>query len=71
MGNVKIIFGGTKGSKTTDHSLEVFANDKNELFFSIDMNMQHDFGEAFICLDKTTAIKLSREIRKQIALLED
>ena len=71
MGNVRLIFGGTKKSDTTEHSLQVFANDKNELFISIDMNMQHDFGEAFICLDKSTAIKLSKEIRKQIALLED
>ena len=68
MGNVKLIFGGTEISNTEDHSLQVYANYRNELFFSIEMD---GFPESFICLDKSTAIKLSKELRKQIALLED
>ena len=68
MGNVKLIFAGTEISNTEDHSLQVYANYRNELFVSIEMQ---DFPEAFICLDKLTAIKLSKELRKQIALLED
>ena len=69
MANVKLIFQGTEKGKTQEHTLEVFANTNDEIFISIDMNCDHDFGEAFISLDKSTAIKLSRELRKQIALL--
>ena len=68
MGNVRLIFGGTEISETKEHSLQVFANNRNELFISIDMESMR---ESFICLDKSTAIKLSKELRKQIALLED
>jgi hypothetical protein len=68
MGNVRLIFGGTEISNTIDHSLQVYVNYRNELFISIDME---DYPEAFICLDRSTAIKLSREIRKQIALMEE
>lgn len=71
MGNVKLIFCGTDVSDTTSHELKVYCNMRNEMFISIDMNMKHDFGVAFICLDKSTAIKLSKELRKQIALLEN
>jgi len=68
MGNVRLIFGGAENSGTNDHSLELYVNYRNELFISIDME---SMPEAFICLDKSTAIKLSKELRKQIALLED
>jgi hypothetical protein len=73
MGNVKIIFLGCENSRTDGHELEVFANDSNQLFISIEMNSpksQCD-GEAFLCLDKSTAIKFSKELRKQIALLNN
>lgn len=71
MANVKLVFYGSTESETSEHSLDVYANSNGQLFISIDMNMQHDYGESFIVFDKSTAIKFSKELRKQIALLED
>lgn len=71
MGNVKLLFCGTAQSNTTEHSLEVFKNARNEVFISIDMCNGNGNLPSFICLDKHTAVKLSRELRKQISLLDD
>ena len=71
MANTKLIFCGINESSLFE--LQVYAN-MNELCISIDMNpSQSDDLESFayINFDKSTAIKLSREIRKQIAEMED
>ena len=61
-----ILFSGTEESKTRSHVLECFAtNDEN---IRIDIDMDGVF--AFINLDKQTAIRLAKELRRQIALLE-
>lgn len=62
---VELTFTGTEKSKTNQEELKLFASVNNELFIQIEGN-----GLAFICLDKSTAIKLSKELRKQIALLD-
>lgn len=69
MSNYKIIFGGSEKSKTEQHILQVFANTNNEIIISIEAKNDGTFE--FISLDKSTAIRFSREIRRQIALLED
>jgi hypothetical protein len=67
MGNVKLIFGGTEDSNTTEHELEVYVDQGGDsLIISIEMNSSEG---AFIFLDKSTAIKFSKELRKQIAIL--
>lgn len=48
--------------------LIVRANQFNHIFIEIDM---YDYPPAFISLDKETAIKLAKELRKQISFLED
>jgi len=68
MANVKLLFSGTGESETSGHTLQSYCNHRGELFISIDTEC---FPESFICLDKSTAIKLSKEIRKQIALMEE
>ena len=66
MANVKLIFQGTEKSKTHKNELEVFANTREEisLFLSSD-----DYLNC-ICLDKQTAVRLVRELKKQIGYLE-
>jgi len=65
MPNVKLIFQGTERSKTDETELEVFANVYNEICISIeDQN-----SCSIICLDKSTAIRLVRELKKQIGFL--
>ena len=48
--------------------LIVRANQFNNIFIEIDMM---DYPASFISLDKETAIKLAKELRKQISFLED
>lgn len=67
MANVKLIFSGTEKSKTQEHTLEAYCNINNEIYLSIDTQ---DFPAGFICLDKYTAVRLVRELKKQIGYLE-
>ena len=69
MANVKIVFYGSVESETEEHSLEVFANTKKQIYISIDANNGSEFYNSFIVLDKETAIKFSRELRKQISFI--
>lgn len=66
MGNYKLVFGGTEASKTLDHELTCFCNANNELFIEI-----LEDNQSYICLDRATAIKFHREIKKQISFLEE
>ena len=61
MANIKIVCLGTTKSETDQHELELFANDNNEIFISIVGN-----SSEFICLDKSTAIRLSKTLRTEI-----
>ena len=63
-----ILFSGTEESKTRSHVMECFATNENDIRIDIDMD---DSIFAFINLDKQTAIRLAKELRRQIALLED
>lgn len=63
--NVQITFCGSENSP--ESRLECFANDNGELFISVNDGLQ--FNGSYITLDKPTAIRFSREIRRQIAVL--
>lgn len=65
---VQLIFYGSEKSETTEHELKCFCNTHNEIYIGLEM---HQGMEHFICLNKETAIKFSKELRKQIALIED
>jgi len=68
---VQLKFYGTEETKTNDNSLEVFVNSHLEITVRIkDESVDHDYNQQLVSLDKQTAIRLSREIRKQIALLD-
>lgn len=67
---VELNFKGTDKSETDDYVLQVFTSANNELVLSLD-DLDSDFPRYIsICLDKSTAIKFSKELRKQIALLD-
>lgn len=66
MGNYKLVFGGTEASNTLDHELTCFINANNELFIEILGDTQ-----SYICLDRATAIKFHRELKKQISFIRD
>lgn len=68
MAKMKLVFYGSEISGTDETELEVFANNKNELFIQI--KGEDNYYPYFIALDRDTAIKFSKEIRKQISYLE-
>ena len=68
---VQLKFYGTEATNTDEHSLDVFVNSQLEITVRIkDESVDHDFNQQVVSLDKQTAIRLSRELRKQIALLD-
>lgn len=72
MANIKLAFLGTKESETEETELTVFINDLNQITVRIeDTNCSHQFNYQGISLDKSTAIKLHRELKKQISFIEE
>ena len=68
---VKLSFQGTEISSTDLRELECYAGGNNEIVVLItNTDCEHDYNQQFVALDKHTAIRLSRELRKQIALLD-
>ena len=63
MENTKLVFIGEQ-----EEELLLYANDSNKIFICIEMG---DFPSRFITLNKATAIKLAKELRKQISYLEE
>lgn len=70
MARVQLKFFGTDESETQEHELFIYANQRNEIYISIDSDTNSEYHLGYICLDKETAIKFSRELRKQISFLE-
>jgi hypothetical protein len=66
MAKVKILFQGTERSQTDETELEVFATHHNEIFIIIE---DKGYPPSFICLDKATAVRLVRELKKHIGFL--
>lgn len=64
---VKLQFHGTENSMDNNY-LEVFATEKKEVFICI-QNSLNEIDLNFISLDRETAIKLAKELRKQISLI--
>jgi hypothetical protein len=67
---VKLVFTGTQNSDSTDHKLEVFVNAAKEIYIGISDENQFT-GGSYICLDKSTAIKFHRELKKQISFINE
>lgn len=67
MDNVTLLFKGTAKSNTQDTSLLLFANSNNEIFIEIDEATMHGM---YICLSRATAIRLHKELKRQISYLD-
>jgi hypothetical protein len=63
--SVSIKFHGTKNCPDST-TLDVFVNNANEI--TVNISCLYTENEAFISLDRRTAIKLRRELGKQISL---
>ena len=68
MSNHKLIFYGTELSETQDHELECYINANMEIWISINTNL---YPNSFICLDKSTAIKLAKTLRTEINKIQE
>ena len=67
----ELIFQSTERSEEKTN-LVVRCNQFNEIYIEIaDPTAKHDFNFQYICLEKESAIKLAKELRKQISFLED
>jgi hypothetical protein len=67
MANVKLLFCGSEESETQHITLETFCNSSGEI--SIFIN-EEGYPKTFIVLDKSTAIRFAKELRKQIAIID-
>jgi hypothetical protein len=63
-----IVFLGSVISETDSTELRMFYNAHNEIY--IEINSIDDFPSSFICLDRETAIKLHKELKKQISYIQ-
>jgi len=68
MKNVKLVFCGDVDSEETNKEMQVYINQNDKLFLVID-DSNDNLRWQYIVLNKDTAIKFSRELRKQIALM--
>lgn len=67
MANVKLIF----EQKGLEKQLQCFATDFNDIYIEIlDNEIEHQYNMQSISLDRSTAIRLVRELKKQIGYLE-
>lgn len=66
MEKVKLVFIGSELSETQEHELMCYHNTQDEIYISIDHG---DYPPSFICLNKATAVKLSKELKKQIGYI--
>lgn len=69
MANTKLIFFGSVKGQTEENSLECFHNSNNEISFFIRSNFDNKID--FITFDRSTAIKLHRELKKQISFITE
>tara|TARA_R110000764_G_scaffold72464_2_gene148605 strand:+ start:3694 stop:3894 length:201 start_codon:yes stop_codon:yes gene_type:complete len=63
MANIKLLFYGTESSQSEDTKLQCYVNDQDEIFIDIDDGSSYP---QWLCLDKSTAIKLAKTLRTEI-----
>lgn len=71
MADIDIIFKGSENTLTEENQLQVYCNINNKITISIyDENVNNYGYPTIICLNKQTAIKFHRELKKQISFIE-
>ena len=72
MANVKLLFCGIDKSVFEDSSIECFANIHGNISIIIEEHNDTDYlNYKAIVLDRETAIRFAKELRKQIALISN
>ena len=72
MADIKTIFLGAIGSSSEETELECYCNISNNITISIlDKNVDNYSYPVITQLSKETAIRLSKELRKQISLIDE
>lgn len=69
MSRTKTIFCSSEKSEVL-HELTAYWNDCNEIFISINCSNSYDV-ESFICLDKETAIKFVKHLKREISKIKE
>lgn len=54
-----------------ENDIEVFANDQDQIYISINEDEDCNYRSAWITLDVNTAVKFAKELRRQIALIKN
>lgn len=67
MATFSLKFYGAHPGETSNNTLEFYVTTKNVIYFKI----QSDTGEQVIHLDKSTAIKVTKELKRQISYIKD
>lgn len=71
MADIDIIFKGALESRTEENQLQVYCNISNNITISILDEKNNNYGyPTIISLNKETAIKFHRELKKQISFIE-
>ena len=65
MENVRLKFFGVKA--TEEHTIETFCNEDNLIYLEIDMLNN---GDAWICLNKATAVQLVKKLKLEISKID-
>ena len=68
MANVKLVFSGTEESRSDNTSLKCYHNSQNEIFIQLERDGDYP---THICLDKETAIRFHKELKKQISYFRE
>ena len=68
MANVKLVFSGTERSGTEESELQLYHTAHNEILVEIN---DLDSEPSIICLDRLTAIRLHKELKKQISYFRE
>lgn len=63
-----MVFYGTEKSGSLDTELKAYCNHDNEIFISIDDKATEP---TYLCLDKPTAIKLTRVLKAEISKIQN
>ncbi len=70
MSNVKLLFISTGKGGSERETIEVYANENDEITIKI-ADIDLEFNPRFVTLDRQTAIKFCKELKRSIALLNE
>lgn len=74
MANVRLVFESNNENTKTRKNLEIGVTENKGVFLGgkelfLEIN-EKDIPTQWICFDKSTAVRLSKELRRQIALMD-